>query len=139
MKVQKANDIHLTSHLELEFEQNGNIHHVYLFSFIAVLILLIAIINFMNLATARAANRGKEVGLRKALGAHRTMLMGQFVGEAMMTSILSLVLAIGMISLALPWFNEITGKTVDMGIFSNHAMVGALLILALVVGLLAGS
>lgn len=139
MKVQKANDIHLTSHLELEFEQNGNIHHVYLFSFIAVLILLIAIINFMNLATARAANRGKEVGLRKALGAHRTMLMGQFVGEAMMTSILSLVLAIGMISLALPWFNEITGKTVDMGIFRNPALVGALLILALVVGLLAGS
>ena len=71
LRMQKADDIHLTSHLELEFEQNGSIQHVYLFSFIAILILLIAVINFMNLATARAAKRGKEVGLRKVLGAYK--------------------------------------------------------------------
>src|SRR5690606_16575717 len=99
LHVQKANDVHLTSNVELEFEPNGNIQHVYLFSFIAFLILLIAIINFMNLATSRSAKRAKEVGLRKVMGAHKKMLVSQFMGEAMLTSFAAILIAVGMIAL----------------------------------------
>ncbi len=139
LRMQKANDIHLTSSLELEFKQNGNIRHVYLFSFIAILILLIAIINFMNLATARASKRSKEVGLRKVLGAHKKMLISQFMGEAVMTSFLALLIAIGMIQLALPFFNSLTGKDIELELFNNLPLVASMVALALVVGIMAGS
>ena len=139
LRMQKANDIHLTSHLELEFEQNGNLQHVYLFSFIAILILLIAIINFMNLATARAAKRGKEVGLRKVLGAHKRMLVGQFIGEAILTSFLALIIALGIISTAIPWFNHLTGKNIEFGFVENLPVIGALIGMGVIIGLLAGS
>ena len=125
--------------MELEFESNGNIQHVYLFSFIAVLILLIAIINFMNLATARAAKRSKEVGLRKVLGAHKGMLVSQFIGEAVFTSFLALILAGGVISMVLPWFNQLTGKSIELNLFANLPLLAALCVLGLIVGLLAGS
>ena len=139
LRMQKVDDVHLTSHLELEFEQNGNIQHVYLFSFIAILILLIAIINFMNLSTARASKRGKEVGLRKVLGAHKRMLVSQFMGEAIMTSVLALIISIGLIYLARPWFNEITGKDIEINLLENVSLIIALPVLAIVVGLFAGS
>jgi putative ABC transport system permease protein len=139
LRMQKANDIHLTSNLELEFEQNGNIQHVYLFSFIAILILLIAIINFMNLATARASKRGKEVGLRKVLGAHKKMLVAQFMGEAILTSFLALIIAVGIIHTVLPWFNQLTGKNIAISLFQNIPLIGSLIALGIVVGLFAGS
>ncbi|MGC1242801.1 MAG: FtsX-like permease family protein [Chryseosolibacter sp.] len=139
LRMQKVNDVHLTSNLELEFEQNGNIQHVYLFSFIAILILLIAIINFMNLATARAAKRGKEVGLRKVLGAHKKMLVSQFIGEAVFTSLLALIIAVGIITTVLPWFNQLTGKSIYLDLFHNSTLVIGLLVLGVVVGILAGS
>ena len=139
LRMQKANDIHLTSNLELEFEPNGNLQHVYLFSFIAVLILLIAVINFMNLATARAAKRGKEVGLRKVLGAHKSMLVSQFIGEAVFTSFLALILAGGIISAILPWFNNLTGKAITLNLLDNFPLLAGLVVLGLLVGLLAGS
>jgi putative ABC transport system permease protein len=139
LRMQKANDVHLNSNLELEFEQNGNIQHVYLFSFIAFLILLIAIINFMNLSTSRAAKRAKEVGLRKALGAYKSMLVVQFMGEAILTSGLALVISVGLIYLALPWFNQLTGKNIVLDLTHNLPLVGAMVLLGIVVGLLAGS
>lgn len=139
LHVQKANDIHLTSNVELEFRPNGNIRHVYLFSFIALLILLIAIINFMNLATSRSAKRAKEVGLRKVMGAHRKMLVSQFMGEAILTSFLALLIAMGMIALVLPWFNNLTGKSISLAMISTPQLIGGILALGLVAGLLAGS
>ncbi|HEX8039649.1 MAG TPA: ABC transporter permease [Chryseosolibacter sp.] len=139
LRMQKVNDVHLTSNLELEFEQNGNLQHVYLFSFIACLILLIAIINFMNLATARASKRGKEVGLRKVLGAHRKMLAGQFMGEAVFTTFLALIVAVGIVYSVMPWFNELTGKHIAIDLFRNIPFQLSLIGLGLVVGLLAGS
>ncbi len=139
LRLQKANDVHLTSNLELEFEQNGNIQHVYLFSFIAILILVIAIINFMNLATSRSSKRAKEVGLRKVMGAHKKMLIAQFMGEAILTSFLSLIIAIGIIFLALPWFNQLTGKHISINFLSNFSLIGILIALGAFVGLLAGS
>lgn len=139
MHVQKADDIHLTSNIELEFKPNGNIQHVYLFSLIALLILMIAIINFMNLATSRSAKRAKEVGLRKVMGAHRKMLVSQFMGEAMLTSFLSLLLAIGMIALVLPWFNNLTGKNISLAAMGTPQVIGGVLAIGVIAGLLAGS
>lgn len=139
LRMQKANDIHLTSHLELEFEQNGNIQHVYLFSFIAVLILLIAIINFMNLSTARAAKRGKEVGLRKVLGAHKSMLVSQFMGEAILTSFLALLISIAVMYIAMPWFNQLTGKHIEINLLQNAPLLLGMIALGIGVGLFAGS
>src|SRR5882762_2446510 len=139
LRMQKANDVHLTSNLELEFEQNGNIQHVYLFSFIAVLILLIAIINFMNLSTSRSSKRAKEVGLRKVMGAHKQMLIAQFMGEAVLTSYLSLAIAVGIIYLALPWFYQLTGKQIAINLLHNAPLLLSMIGLGAIVGILAGS
>ncbi|HEX5168262.1 MAG TPA: ABC transporter permease [Cyclobacteriaceae bacterium] len=139
LHLQKADDIHLTSNRELEFEANGNIRHVYLFSFIAILVLLIAVINFMNLSTSRSAKRGKEVGLRKVMGAHKKMLVAQFMGEAVLTSFLSLLLAIVFIAVTLPWFNELTGKNISLDVFNNRYLFLGMIGLCSVTGILAGS
>jgi putative ABC transport system permease protein len=139
LNIQKADDIHLTSNIELEFEPNGNIQHVYLFSVIALLILLIAVINFMNLATSKSAKRAREVGLRKVMGAQKNMLVGQFMGEAVLTSLLSLVIAIGMIAAVLPWFNNLTGKSISLATLADPRLVAGIVAIGLVAGLLAGS
>ncbi len=139
LRIQKANDIHLNSHLELEFETNGNIQHVYIFSSIAILILIIAIINFMNLATSRSVKRGKEVGLRKVMGATREMLVVQFMGEAILTTFLSLLIAMLIIYNILPWYNNITGKAIAFDLFQNPLLLMGIVVLLIVVGLLAGS
>lgn len=139
LKIQKADEIHLTSNRELEFESNGNIRHVYLFSFIAILILLIAVINFMNLATSRSAKRSKEVGLRKVMGAHKKMLIAQFMGEAVLTAFLSLILAFGLIFITLPWFNQLTGKSITIDVFNNAQLLMGIVFLCAVTGILAGS
>ncbi len=103
-------DIHLYSNKSYEFEANGNITYVYIFFIIAIFILLIACVNFMNLSTARSANRAKEVGIRKVAGSLRSHLITQFLTESVLTSFLSLLLAIGIAALLLPLFNQLAGK-----------------------------
>ncbi len=137
--IQKVNDVHLNSHRELEFKINGNMQHVYIFSSVAILILIIAIINFMNLATSRSAKRGKEVGLRKVMGANREMLITQFMGEAILTTFLSLLIAIFIIYNILPWYNSISGKNIDFQIFQNPILLVGIVALLIIVGLLSGS
>ena len=139
LNVQNASDIHLTSNLELEFEPNGNISHVYLFSAIAILILLIAVINFMNLSTSRSTRRAKEVGLRKVMGANRSMLISQFIGEAYLTCILAMAIAIILIILILPWFNNLTEKQIALDLLYNGELLAGLILLVIVVGFLSGS
>ena len=139
LHMQDAKDIHLTSHLELEFEQNGNIEHVYLFSAIALLILLIAVINFMNLATARSTRRAKEVGLRKVMGSSRKMLISQFIGEAFFTTLLAMIIGLLIISIILPWFNVLTEKQITLDLYKNTELLGGIIILCVFVGSLSGS
>jgi putative ABC transport system permease protein len=139
LHVQKADRIHLHSNRELEFETNGNIQHVYIFSSISILILIIAIINFMNLATARSSKRGKEVGLRKAMGADKRMLITQFIGEAMLTSFLAMLIAVFLIYNILPWYNNITGKDFSIGFIQNPALLLGAIGLLIFVGLMSGS
>jgi putative ABC transport system permease protein len=117
--------------------KNGNINNVYIFSVIAIFILLIACINFINLTTARSAERAKEVGIKKVVGAEKIHLMRQFIGESLMVSLIALLLAVGLSSLLLPLFNQLAGKTVSIGIFSNMYYLLILFLAAIGIGLVA--
>ncbi|HLF34674.1 MAG TPA: FtsX-like permease family protein [Cyclobacteriaceae bacterium] len=139
LNIQEADDIHLTSNIELEFKANGNIQYVYVFSLIAFLVLVIAVINFMNLATSRSIRRAKEVGMRKVMGAHKKMLITQFLGEAILTCFLSFFVAILFVYMALPWFNNLTDKQITFGIFQNPGLVAGIILLVLLVGIISGS
>jgi putative ABC transport system permease protein len=137
--LQPLTDIHLRSHLNAELEPNGDVAYVYLFSAVAVLVLLLACINFVNLATARSVRRAQEVGLRKVLGAHRRQLVGQFLGEALLLSVLAAGLALALAALLLPVFNGIAGKSLSLFDAGAGRLAAGLSALTLVVGALAGS
>ncbi len=116
----------------------GNINNVYIFSIIGIFILLIASINFINLSTARSVERAREVGIRKVIGAGKNQLGFQFIGESIILCLLSFLVALGLSSLSLPYFNELAGKTVSVGIFLEPINILYLFIIALTIGLLAG-
>jgi len=118
--------------------KTGNITNVYIFSIVAIFILLIACINFINLTTARAAERAKEVGIRKVVGAEKMQITRQFMSESVMLCLIAFVLAAGLSSLFLPLFNKLAGKTISTGIFSNGTDLLLLLLAAIGIGLLAG-
>lgn len=137
--LQPITDIHLGGNLDWELQANSDRKFIYIFSIIAFLVLLIASINFMNLATARSAKRAKEVGVRKVVGAPRSALIGQFLGEALLQSLIAMFLAVVFIELVLPYFNNIVGK--EISLFSGksflfYVFLGSIFI---IVGLFAGS
>lgn len=137
--IQKMTDIHLHSHLQGEIAPTGNIVYVYVFSAIALFILGLACINFMNLSTARSANRAREVGLRKVFGAFRNSLVGQFLSESVLMSMGSLLLALALAALALPLFNTFSGKELSAASLFRVPILAGMLLLILLSGLLAGS
>jgi len=139
LPIQALTDIHLHSDYDGEIEPNGDIRHLYFFSLIALFIVVIACINFMNLATARSAWRAKEIGVRKVVGAHRGHLMKQFLGESVLFSLLALGLALALVVLTLPLFNALTGKHLALQAVLDPVLGGIVLALVLGVGLLAGS
>jgi putative ABC transport system permease protein len=132
-------DIHLHSNKTAELDGNGNAQYVYIFSAIALLILLIACVNFMNLSTARSSNRAKEVGVRKVLGSLKKNLVQQFLTESVLISLIALVFAFAISWLLLPYFNELSGKTIHLASLFHPSMIISLFALMLIVGLLAGS
>ena len=136
--LQPLVDIHLYSQRESELEPNGDIRFVVLYTLIAFLIPLIACINFVNLATARSAMRAREVGVRKVMGANRTQLLGQFLGEAVVMAALAMVISVIMVQLALPAVNAIAGKQLIFPL-ANGVVLTALAFGTIVVGLAAGS
>ena len=131
-------DIHLTSHRTWELATNGNRLYLYIFSAVAVFILLIACINFMNLATARSAERAKEVGLRKVVGAKRVQLTGQFLSESFLMTVLAMLLALGLCWVLMPFFNTLTEKSLGLGSLLNRTNGTWLIGVVLVVGVVAG-
>jgi putative ABC transport system permease protein len=136
--LQALTDIHLTSHLDYEIEKNENIQYVRILLIIAFLILLIASINFINLATASAANRAKEIGIKKAVGASRRQLIQQFLIESFITTFLSLLIAISLVELFLPAFSSVTGKVVTTDFrFRKETLIG-LFSLGIFTGLISG-
>lgn len=136
---QALTDIHLHSHSSYELGTNGNFKYIYLFSAIALLILIIACINYINLATVRSSTRLMEVGVRKVMGAHRKQLIGQFMSEAILPSLLALVIAIGLATLLLPSFNTLTSREITLDMGTNGMFFFVLLLLGLGVGIAAGS
>jgi len=136
--IQPLTGIHLHSHLDFELEPNGDIAYVYIFSIIAIGILLVACINFVNLATARAANRAREVGIRKTVGSSRGQLIRQFLSETIIMSFFAVLLALLAVQLLLPLFNNITGKELAVPYVQNVLTIPLLLGLVLFIGILAG-
>ncbi len=131
-------DIHLKSDRDFEIGVGGDIQYVYIFGAVALFLLLIACINFMNLSTARSSSRAKEVGIRKVLGTERQSLIGQFLSESILTSFISMILALLMIAFLLPIFNEISAKTFSISNLFGFKFFPFLVILPLIVGLIAG-
>jgi putative ABC transport system permease protein len=138
LRLQPLTRIHLYSDFALDIAPQGDIASVLLFSGIALLVLLVASINFINLSTARSATRAKEVGLRKTLGAVRGRLVGQFLGESLIYSLLAMILAFLLHFPGLRLFGRVIGRTMDKNVFQVPWMAPALLGLALFVGLAAG-
>ncbi|MFC5411003.1 ABC transporter permease [Larkinella bovis] len=132
-------DIHLHSRQNIEIAPNSDMQYVYVFSAVAVFILLIACINFMNLSTARSANRAKEVGVRKVLGSVQRQLIGQFMTESVLMAVLAMGLALIIVTLVVPFFNEISAKQLTIDSVFSPQFLPVLVGLPLVVGLLAGS
>jgi len=131
--------IHLHSDYTFEISPSGNIQYVYIFSAVALFILILACINFMNLSTARSAKRAKEVGIRKVLGTERKTLVGQFLVESTITAAVSLVIAIVIAYLVLPLFNDVAAKSLSVKDLLGVYILPFLILLPFVVGLLAGS
>ncbi len=137
--LQPLTDIHLHSDLQHELEPNGDIKRVYLFGAIALVILLIACINFMNLSTARSASRAKEVGIRKVVGSRRAQLISQFIAESVVVTILALVLGLLLAELALPYFNNLARQELQITYVGNAILPAMLFAIVLFVGVLSGS
>lgn len=136
--LQPLTDIHLHSKMTGEIGVNSDIAYVYVFAGVAIFILLIACFNFTNLSTARSLSRAKEVGLRKVVGAERSQVVKQFLGEAGFFAMISLVIALGIAYLVLPVFNQLSERELSLDLNRNLSLVIMLFLLVLFVGLLAG-
>lgn len=137
--LQKLTDIYLKSDFSYDFTYRGDIKNVYTFSAIALIILLIASINFMNLTTARSANRAKEIGVRKVQGARRKHLITQFYLESALVTFISFILALLFVELVMPYFNNLSGKELSQNILRNPAIISSYILLAAITALFAGS
>jgi putative ABC transport system permease protein len=138
-RVMPLTDIHLRSNLRGEHETNGNIVYIWLFSGIALAILIIACINYINLSTAISAQKAKEVGVRKALGSSRSQLISQFLTDSLVLSFISVGLSLLLVEILLPTMNSFTGKSLSLDVFGSPMVIPGAIALALVVGILAGA
>ncbi len=138
LTLQKVTDVHLRSHLDDEIEVNGNINNVYMMSVIGVFIVLIACFNFINLSTARATKRAKEVGLRKVVGAFKNQLILQYLSESILIALFSLTLSLVIAFFAIEWLNQFTGKQLVLDLLTNWKLSLGLVGFAVFVGTLAG-
>src|SRR5690606_37478041 len=138
LHLQKLTDIHLRSNLDDEAGLNGDIRRVYIFSAIALFILLIACINYMNLSTARSSLRAREIGIRKVVGAQKKELITQFLSESVLFCWISTLLALGLAFLMLPWISRVTGQELSLGWVLHPGVILLILATPVVLGLLAG-
>ena len=139
LKLWPITDVHLHSNLASEIEPNGSIEYVYIYLAVALFILLIACINFMNLSTARSSLRSMEVGLRKVMGADKALLVKQFMGESFVMTFLAMVLAIMLVYLFLPTFSDFTDKPLSLNFISHPQYLLGVFGLMAFVGLISGS
>lgn len=132
--LQPITAIHLNSDLDEEIEVNGSTKYIYIFSIVALFILGLAAINYMNLSTARSAERAKEVGIRKTLGSNRKQLIMQFLTESVVFTVLAGAIAFVLIKLSLPWFNNLVGLQLQAGLSLLWPLLGVSVIVGLVAG-----
>ncbi len=138
LNLQKLTDIHLRSHTDYEAEENGDINRVYIFSAIALFILLIACINYMNLSTARSTLRAREIGIRKAVGARKKEIMLQFLSESVLISWIAMLFAFALTWLLLPWLSKVSGRQLDINILLKWQIVVPILLVPFIVGIVSG-
>ncbi len=136
--LQKLTDIHLYSHTDYEAEPNGDISRVYIFSAIALFILLIACINYMNLSTARSALRAKEIGIRKVIGARKKELIFQFLSESVLITWAAILIAFICLYFTLPWLNRVSGQELSLSILMKWQILLPVFLAPFVVGILSG-
>jgi putative ABC transport system permease protein len=137
--IEPLKDVYLRSTADRQPGETGSLSNIYMFSIIGVFILVIAMINFMNLATSRSMERGKEVGIRKSIGADRRSLISQFLGESFIIVFLSTIVALGIVVFALPYMVDFTGKELNLQTFLTWQAIGVFVAVILLIGLLAGS
>lgn len=139
--IQRLTDIHLHSDFDdqSELEAGGDIKSVYIFSVVALFMLLIACINFMNLTTAGSTKRNKEIGVKKVLGSQKKQLVHQFLIESFISTLIAMVFALMFVTLALPMFNQLSGKTLQAGFLLNTEVWITLVLLGLLITFLSGS
>jgi len=138
LKLQPVTDIHLRSNLHSEINPNSDISYIYIFTVAAILILLVACSNFINLSTARSVNRSKEIGMRKVVGAARSQLIIQFFGESFLFTLIAAVLTIVLVALVLPSFSSFTGRPLFMSNLADPLSIFIYLGIVISVGFLAG-
>jgi putative ABC transport system permease protein len=139
LKLQAMNDIHLHSNIMWELGTNGSMLYIYIFFTAALLILIVACVNFMNLSTARSLKRAKEVGIRKAIGVQRKQLIIQFLTESVVLTLLSAIVALLLVQAFLPAFNSFTGKDLSLYSLLNPKQIWKLAAGALIIGIFSGS
>ncbi|MGC4035874.1 MAG: ABC transporter permease [Chitinophagaceae bacterium] len=139
LAVQPITSIHLYSDLQGEPEELGSISYIYIFAAVALFMLIIACINYMNLTTARSARRAKEIGIRKVTGSTKSQLVAQFLIESVLTAIIALILSLGLIALFLPMFNSLSGKFITFGSLLQPGTLLILIAIILFVGFGGGS
>lgn len=137
--LQPLTKIYLHSQKENELEATSNINYIYLLTAIGIFILILSSLNYMNLSTARSANRTKEIGLRKVVGAHRSQLILRFLMESMLLTLISVVLAILLVYIMLPVFKSISGKDLSMNYFLDPVIALGLFGLFIILGIISGS
>ncbi|MFD1145207.1 ABC transporter permease [Larkinella insperata] len=138
--IQPITDIHLGSGgMSTHYQNLGDRQQVDTFTVVAVFIVVLACVNFMNLATARSVKRAREVGVRKVLGSHRSTLIAQFLTESLLYSFMASLLGLGLVTVLLPFFNQLAGKTFSADVLTSAEVLAVTGVLALLVGLLAGS
>ena len=141
LKLQPLKDIYLYSS-DIKFnpiDKQGDINELYIFSTIAIIILILAVINYMNLSTSRYSNRMGEIGIRKVIGARRRQLVRQFLGESVITCLIAVVASILLIELLLPAFNTLMTKEIKFEIFRNLKLTGGIVLFGVIIGLVSGS
>ncbi len=136
--LQSLTDIHLKSHLNGEFEPNGSITYIYIFSSAGLLVLILACINFINLTTAKSLSRAKEIGVKKVMGSSRKQLVIQHLGESFFICLTSVLLALLICEAAFPLLKRLTGQSLHIDYFGNWLTLPLLLVLTLIVSLLSG-
>ena len=139
IELQPLTSIHLHSNLDYELSNNGSISRVYMFVVIGLLVLLIALINYMNLSTARASIRVKEIGIRKVIGSGKKHLVGLFISESLLITFIAAIIGFFLVKLSLPYFNQLAGKNLSLWRFGEVTTIGSIFIFTLLTGMLSGS